>query len=102
MTEYNAPLKDLRFTINELADLKTISQFPVFEHATDDLIDPILDEASRFASEVLSPTNVYVRSARSNLYSALQHEASISPSSVRISKLALVAFLLQASLGEWG
>ena len=58
MTEYNAPLKDLRFTINELADLKTIRQFPVFEHATDDLVDPILDEASRFSSEVLSPTNV--------------------------------------------
>ena len=58
MTEYNAPLKDQKFVINELADLKKISQFPAFEHATDDLVDPILDEAARFSSEVLSPTNV--------------------------------------------
>jgi acyl-CoA dehydrogenase len=58
MTEYKAPLKDLRFVINELADLKMISQLPVFEHATDDVLESILDEASRFASEVLGPTNI--------------------------------------------
>ena len=58
MTEYSAPLKDQRFVINELAGLSSISQLPAFEHATDDLIEPILEEASRFASEVLGPTNV--------------------------------------------
>ncbi len=58
MTEYTAPLRDLNFVIKELADLEKLSQLPVFEHATDDLIEPILDEASRFASEVLGPTNV--------------------------------------------
>jgi len=58
MTEYSAPLKDLKFTVNELADLERISQLPAFEHATADLLDPILDEAARFANEVLGPTNV--------------------------------------------
>ena len=43
MTEYTAPLKDLNFVIKELADLEKLSQLPVFEHATDDLIEPILD-----------------------------------------------------------
>ena len=58
MSEYIAPLQDLKFAINELAGLEEISKLPGFEHATDDLLEPILEEASRFASEVLSPTNV--------------------------------------------
>jgi acyl-CoA dehydrogenase len=58
MTDYIAPLEDMNFVINELADLKELSKLPAFEHATDDLLDPILEEASRFAREVLGPTNV--------------------------------------------
>ena len=58
MTEYIAPLKDLNFVIKELAGLDAISKLPGFEHATDDLLEPILEEASRFASEVFSPTNI--------------------------------------------
>ena len=58
MTEYTAPLGDMNFVINELAGLPELSKLPGFEHATDDLLEPILEEASRFASEVLSPTNV--------------------------------------------
>jgi len=58
MTEYIAPLGDLNFVINELAGLEELSKLPGFEHATEDLLEPILEEASRFAREVLSPTNV--------------------------------------------
>ena len=58
MTEYIAPLRELKFVINEIAGLEEISKLPGFEHATDDLLEPILEEASRFASEVFSPTNV--------------------------------------------
>ncbi len=58
MAEYAAPLGDMNFVINELAGLKELSKLPGFEHATDDLLDPILEEASRFAREVLGPTNV--------------------------------------------
>jgi len=58
MTEYTAPIGELNFVINELAGLEEISKLPGFEHATDDLLEPILEEASRFAREVLSPTNV--------------------------------------------
>ena len=58
MNDYIAPLRDLNFVINELAGLEQISQLPGFEHATDDLLEPILEEASRFAREVLGPTNV--------------------------------------------
>jgi len=58
VTEYIAPLGDMNFAVNELAGLKELSKLPAFEHATDDLLDPVLEEASRFAREVLGPTNV--------------------------------------------
>jgi alkylation response protein AidB-like acyl-CoA dehydrogenase len=58
MTDYIAPLRDLNFVINELAGLEELSKLPGFEHATDDLLEPILEEAGRFAREVLGPTNV--------------------------------------------
>jgi len=58
MADYIAPLRDLNFVISELAGLNEINKLPVFEHATDDLLEPILEEASRFAREVLGPTNV--------------------------------------------
>ena len=58
MNEYIAPLGDLNFVISELSGLEELSKLPGFEHATDDLLEPILEEASRFAREVLSPTNV--------------------------------------------
>ena len=48
----------MEFAITELADLQKLSRFPVYAHATADLLGPILDEAARFASEVLDPTNV--------------------------------------------
>ena len=50
--------RDLNFVISELAGLDEINQLPGFEHATNDLLEPILEEASRFAREVLGPTNV--------------------------------------------
>jgi len=58
MTEYTAPLADLNFVINELSSLDEIIKLPAYEHATNDLLEPILDEAARFAREVLSPANV--------------------------------------------
>jgi len=58
VTEYIAPLEDMNFVISELAGLAEISKLQGFEHATDDLLEPILEEASRFAREVLGPTNV--------------------------------------------
>lgn len=58
MTEYVAPLGDMNFVISELAGLEELSKLPGFEHATDDLLEPVLEEAARFAREVFGPTNV--------------------------------------------
>lgn len=57
MSEYVAPLKDIRFVMQELAGLDQVVALPGCEEASPDVVDAILDEAAKFASEVLSPLN---------------------------------------------
>jgi 3-(methylthio)propanoyl-CoA dehydrogenase len=54
---YQAPLKDMRFVLNELAGLGEVAKLPGYEDATPDTVDAILEQASKFASEVLDPIN---------------------------------------------
>ena len=57
MSAYRAPLKDMRFVLNELAGLPEVAKLPGYEEATPDTVSAILEEASKFASEVLDPIN---------------------------------------------
>ncbi|UCV09683.1 acyl-CoA dehydrogenase C-terminal domain-containing protein [Dechloromonas denitrificans] len=57
MSDYRAPVKDMRFVMDELAGFKELSQIAGFEEATPDLADAVLDEAAKFAGEVLAPLN---------------------------------------------
>jgi len=57
MSTYTAPLKDMRFVLNELAGLSEVARLPGCEDATPDTVDAILEEAARFASGVLDPLN---------------------------------------------
>jgi len=54
---YQAPLKDMRFVLNELAGLAEVAKLPGYQDATPDTVNAILEEASKFASEVLDPIN---------------------------------------------
>ena len=54
---YTAPIRDLTFACNELADLEGVNQLPGFEEATPDMLEAILEEAGKFGSEVLAPIN---------------------------------------------
>jgi len=59
---YVAPVKDMLFAMNELAGLAEISALPGNEEVSVDLVETILDEtildeAGKFASEVLAPIN---------------------------------------------
>ncbi len=56
MSTYRAPLRDMQFVLRELAGLEQIGKLPGYED-TLDVVDPILEEASTFASEVLDPLN---------------------------------------------
>ena len=57
MSTYHAPLADMQFVLNELAGLSQVAALPGFEDATPDTVTAILEEASRFATEVLDPLN---------------------------------------------
>ena len=57
MSAYVAPLKDMRFVLNELAGLQAVAALPGYQDATPDTADAILEEAAKFASEVLDPLN---------------------------------------------
>jgi alkylation response protein AidB-like acyl-CoA dehydrogenase len=57
MSVYTAPLKDIRFVMNELAGLAEVARLPGYADATPDTVDAILEEAGKFASGVLDPLN---------------------------------------------
>ncbi len=57
MSTYVAPVKDMLFAMNELAGLQEIVGLPGNEEVSSDLVEAILDEAGKFASEVVDPLN---------------------------------------------
>ena len=57
MSIYHAPMADMLFVMNELAGLEQVSTLPGFEDATPDTVAAILEEASKFATNVLDPLN---------------------------------------------
>ncbi len=57
MSEYVAPVRDMRFVLKELAGLEQVAQLPGCGEATPDLVDAVLEEAAKFAEGVLSPLN---------------------------------------------
>ncbi len=57
MSDYYAPTQDMQFVIDEIAGLESISKLPIYEEATPDLVEAVLEQAAVFASEVFSPIN---------------------------------------------
>ncbi|HXF77937.1 MAG TPA: acyl-CoA dehydrogenase [Usitatibacter sp.] len=58
MAEYVAPLKDMRFVLEHVVGLDQVNTLPGWEEVTDDVVDAVLEEAARFAHDVISPLNV--------------------------------------------
>ena len=54
---YIAPIKDMLFCMDELADLKTVAGLPGFDDAGLDTARAVLEECARFSQEVLAPLN---------------------------------------------
>jgi hypothetical protein len=52
---YVAPLKDMLFVMNELADLAAINALPGCEDATPETVEAVLEENARFCGEVIAP-----------------------------------------------
>ncbi|MBL8479263.1 MAG: acyl-CoA dehydrogenase [Sterolibacteriaceae bacterium] len=57
MTNYTAPLADMRFLLQEVTGLAAIAQLPGCGDATPDTVDAVLEEAGKFAAGVLAPLN---------------------------------------------
>ena len=59
MPQYKAPLRDVRFLLNEVFDYSShYAQQPNAEDATPDMVDAILEGAATFCEEVLAPLNL--------------------------------------------
>ncbi len=54
---YNAPLKDMQFVLNELANLAEINALPGCEDATPDTVEAVLEENAKFCRDVIAPLN---------------------------------------------
>ncbi|MAN47085.1 MAG: acyl-CoA dehydrogenase [Alphaproteobacteria bacterium] len=57
MPRYDAPVRDMKFILQEMLQIQNYSNLPGFEEATPDLINAILEEGGKFAKEVLFPLN---------------------------------------------
>ena len=57
MQIYQAPLRDMRFVMHELHDSAGLARLPGLEEMTPDVLDTVLEEASKFITTVLLPLN---------------------------------------------
>jgi len=57
MSDYNAPVQDMQFILENLCDMEGLRDLPVFADTTSDLVEQILNESARFTGEVVAPLN---------------------------------------------
>ncbi len=54
---YKAPVRDLTFVLNEVLEIDRYTNQPGFQDVSSDLAQQVLEEAARFADEVIAPIN---------------------------------------------
>jgi alkylation response protein AidB-like acyl-CoA dehydrogenase len=57
MIPYAPPLADIRFLLTRLIGLEKLAALPSYEAVGDDVIEAVLDETAKIASEVFAPLN---------------------------------------------
>ncbi len=58
MPSYNAPLRDMKFVMQELLNIEQLQEYENFAEADMDTLEAILEQSAKFTSEVLAPLNV--------------------------------------------
>lgn len=57
MTTYEAPVKDMQFVLNDVLQMSKYSNLPGFSDASEDVVEAILEEGAKLATNVLHPLN---------------------------------------------
>ena len=57
MADYVPPLRDIRFVLEQLADLHGLSKLEAYEHADPDTVLGVIEESGRFIADVVGPLN---------------------------------------------
>ncbi|MEM9035613.1 MAG: acyl-CoA dehydrogenase [Actinomycetota bacterium] len=57
MTDYRAPVDDMRFVLEHIAGLPALAGLPELEHADTDTVGALVEESARFFEEVVAPLN---------------------------------------------
>ena len=91
MPEYKAPVKEMKFIICDVVGIDELTALDMYQDASDDIIDAILNEGAKFAGDILSPTNV----------AGDQHPATISNGMVTTSPGFKEAYQAYTESG-WG
>jgi len=58
MPLYNAPLRDMKFVMQEMLNVGQLTNYEKFAEADVETLDAILEQSAKFSSEVLTPLNV--------------------------------------------
>ncbi len=58
MAEYIAPTREMKFVLKDIIDISEVSALEIFQDASEDIIDAVLEEAGKFCGDILSPLNV--------------------------------------------
>ena len=56
-TAFTPPLEDIRFVLDELVDVPAVQALPGQSETSRELVDAVLEEAGKFAAQVLAPLN---------------------------------------------
>jgi alkylation response protein AidB-like acyl-CoA dehydrogenase len=57
MSEYSAPLDDMRFVLDNVVDLAGLAALPGYEHADPETVFGVLEESGRFFAQEFGPLN---------------------------------------------
>ncbi len=57
MADYKAPVSEISFVINDLLNINQLTSIPSFSEASPELIDAVVEEAGKFAADVIAPLN---------------------------------------------
>jgi alkylation response protein AidB-like acyl-CoA dehydrogenase len=57
MSDYSAPLDDMRFVLENIVDLPGLAKLPAFEQADPEMVFGVLEESGRFFAQEFAPLN---------------------------------------------